>query len=127
MGKHLMEGISQSSSALVYFDAITVHFASAITTTLVLYGLYAFAGRGVTVAVSQNIVLQVRHRFPSISLVITHHCGRQVLGILLAKTTFSLPSQSHVAPSLILLAVIFTNACNVLLIDNVPFTPSLLA
>jgi hypothetical protein len=51
--------MSQFSSALFYFDAFTVHFASAISTILVLYGLYAFAGRGVTVTVSQSIVLQV--------------------------------------------------------------------
>ncbi|KAF8501014.1 hypothetical protein F5888DRAFT_1324947 [Russula emetica] len=88
------------SSALFYFDAFTVHFASAISTILVLYGLYAFSGRGVTVAVSQSIVLQL-------------------LGILLAKAALSSPSQSHLAPSLILLAVVFTSACNVLVIDDV--------
>jgi|SRR6266699_888798 len=59
-------------------------------------------------------------------LVISHH-HNQLLGILLAKAALSHPSQSHLAPSLILLAVIFTSACNVLIIDNVPFTPPLLA
>jgi hypothetical protein len=53
----------QFSSAQFYFDAFTVHFASAFSTTLVLYGLYAFSGRGVTVTVSQSIVLQVRLRY----------------------------------------------------------------
>jgi hypothetical protein len=100
-----------------------VHFASAISTIVVLYGLYAFSGRGITVAVSQSIVLQVRHRFPPLFLVISHH-HNQLLGILLAKAALSRPSQSHLAPSLILLAVVVTSACNVLIIDNVPFTPS---
>jgi hypothetical protein len=99
-----------------------VHFASAISTIIVLYGLYAFAGRGVTVAVSQSIVLQVRHRFPPRFLVISHHHD-QLLGILLAKAALSHASQSHLAPSLILLAVVFTSASNVLIIDTVPFTP----
>jgi hypothetical protein len=99
-----------------------VHFASAISTIVVLYGLYAFAGRGVTVTVSQSVVLQVRHRFPPLFLVIYHH-RNQLLGILLAKAALSHPSQSHLAPSLILLAVVFTSASNVLIIDNVPFTP----
>jgi hypothetical protein len=103
-----------------------VHFASAISTVLVLYGLYAFTGRGVTVTVSQSIVLQVCHRFPPLFLVISHH-HNQLLGILLAKAALLHPSQSHLAPSLILLAVVVTSACNVLIIDNVPFTSSLLA
>jgi hypothetical protein len=113
--------MSQFSSAQFYFDAFTVHFASAFSTTLVLYGLYAFAGRGVTVTVSQSIVLQVRHRFPPLFLVISHH-HNQLLGILLTKAALSYPSQSHLAPSLVLLTVAFTSACNVLIIDNVPFT-----
>lgn len=54
----------QFSSALFFFDAVTVHFASAASTILVLYGLYAFAGRGVTVAVSQSIALLVRRHVP---------------------------------------------------------------
>ena len=54
----------QFSSALLFFDAATVHFASAASTILVLYGLYAFAGRGVTVAVSQSIALLVRRNVP---------------------------------------------------------------
>lgn len=111
--------ISQFSSALFYFDAFTVHFASALSTIFVLYGFYAFAGRGVTVVVSQGIVLQVGPRFPPLFLVVSHRYN-QLLGILLAKAAFS---QSHLAPSLILLAVAFTSACNVLIIDNVPFTP----
>ena len=110
------------SSAQFYFDTFTVHFASAFSTTLVLYGLYAFAGRGVTVPVSQSITLQVCHRFPPLFLIISHH-HNQILGILLTKAALSYPSQSsHLAPSLILLAVVFTSACNVLIIDNVPFT-----
>jgi len=113
--------MSQFSSALFYLDAFAVHFASAISTTLVLYGLYAFSGRGITVAVSQSIVLQVRPRFPPLSPVSSHHHD-QLLGILLVKAALSHPSQSHLAPSLILLAVVFTSACNVLIIDNVPFT-----
>lgn len=72
-GEAFHECTSQFSSALFYFDTFTVHFASAISTTLVLYGLYAFAGRGVTVTVSQSIVLQVRHRFPQLSLGFSHH------------------------------------------------------
>ena len=55
-------------------------------------------------------------------LVISHH-HNQLLGILLAKAALSHPSQSHLAPSLILLAVVFSSACNVLIIDNVSFTP----
>lgn len=47
----------------------------------------------------------------------------QLLGILLAKTAFSHLSQSHFALSPILLAVVFTSACNVLIIDDVTFTP----
>jgi hypothetical protein len=121
-GEAFDECISQFSSALFYFDVFTVHFASAISNILVLYGLYAFSGRGVTVMVSQSIVLQVRHRFPPLFYVISHH-HNQLLGILLAKAALSHPSQSHLAPSLILLAVVFTSACNVLIIDNVPFTP----
>lgn len=121
-GEVFDECISQFSSALFYFDVFTVHFASAVSNILVLYGLYAFSGRGVTVAVSQSIVLQVRHRFPPLFLVISHH-HNQLLGILLAKAALSHPSQSHLAPSLILLAVVFSSACNVLIIDNVPFTP----
>ena len=114
--------MSQFSSAQFYFDAFTVHFASAISTVVVFYGLYAFAGRGPTVGVSQSIVLQVRHRFPPRFLVVSHR-HNQLLGILLAKAALSHPSQSHLAPSLILLAVVFTSACNVLIIDNVPSIP----
>ncbi len=120
-----MGGVPQFSSALFLFEAATVHFASAISTVLVLYGLYAFAGRGVTVAVSHSIALQVRRHFSHVLLMISHARG-QLLGILLAKAALSHP-QSNLAPSLTLLAVIFTSACNVLIIDNVPFTPPLLA
>ncbi|KAH9969575.1 hypothetical protein BC827DRAFT_1262811 [Russula dissimulans] len=88
-------------SALFFFDASTVHFASATSTALVLYGLHAFSGRSLTVTVSQGFALQL-------------------LGILLAKIALvSHPSQSHLSPSLILLAVAFTSACNVLIIDNI--------
>lgn len=59
---------------------------------------------------------------PVFRLVISHH-HNQLLGILLAKAALSHSSQSHLAPSLILLAVVFTSACNVLIIDNVAFTP----
>ncbi len=83
-GEAFDECISQFSSAQFYFDAFTVHFASAFSTTLVLYGLYAFAGRGVTVPVSQSIVLQVRHCFPPLFPAISHH-HNQLLGILLTK------------------------------------------
>ena len=72
-GEAFDECISQFSSALFYFDVFTVHFASAISNILVLYGLYAFSGRGVTVAASQSIVLQVRYRFPPLFLVVSHH------------------------------------------------------
>lgn len=56
-------------------------------------------------------------------LVISHHRAGQLLGILLTKTALSHPSDSHLAPPLILLAVVFTSACNVLIIDKVPFPP----
>jgi hypothetical protein len=56
----------QFSSALFFFDAATVHFACATSTTLVLYGSYALFGRGVTVTVSQNIALQVRRHAPTL-------------------------------------------------------------
>ena len=73
-GMCLMTHVSQFSSALFFFDAATVHFASATSMALVLYGLYAFSGRGVTAAVSQGFALQVdcfiSLRFPSIS-----HCS----------------------------------------------------
>lgn len=59
--------------------------------------------------------------FPPLFLVISHH-HNQLLGILLAKAALSHPLQSHIAPSLILLAVVLTSACNVLIVDNVPFT-----
>ena len=59
-------------------------------------------------------------------MLFSHH-HVQLLGILLAKAALSHPSQSHVAPSLILLAVVFTSACSVLIVDNVPFAPPLLA
>ena len=121
-GEAFDECISQFSATLSYFDMFTVHFASASSTILVLYGLYAFAGRGATMAASQNIVLQVRPRFSPLFLVISHH-HNQLIGILLAKTALSSPSQSNLAPSLILLLVVFTSACNVFFIDNVPFTP----
>ncbi|KAI9512395.1 hypothetical protein F5148DRAFT_898836 [Russula earlei] len=88
-----------SSSALFFFDPVTVHFASATSTAVVLYSFYAFSGLGVTAAVSQSVALQL-------------------LGILLAKVALSHPSQSHLAPSLILLTLAFTSACNVLIIDN---------
>lgn len=68
-----MEGISQSSSSLFFFDAVTVHFASAISIILVFYGLYAFEGRGVTAAVSQTIALLVRCRVPPHLSVLSHH------------------------------------------------------
>ena len=101
-GEAFDECISQFSSALFYFDAFTVHFASAISTILVLYGLYAFAGRGITVAVSQSIVLQVRHRFSASFPVISHH-HNQLLGILLAKrrlvTPFTITSRSFTHPA----------------------------
>jgi hypothetical protein len=116
----------QFSSALFFFDAVNVHFASATSTILVLYGLYAFAGRGVTVAVSQSIALQVRRHVLPRFLVISHRRG-QLLGTLLIKTALSHSSHSHLAPPLILLAVIFTSACNVLIIDKVPFPSPLLA
>jgi hypothetical protein len=54
--------IPQFSSALFFFDAATVHFASATSTVLVLCGFYALVGRGITIAVSQSIALQVRRR-----------------------------------------------------------------
>jgi hypothetical protein len=99
-----------------------VHFASAISIILVFYGLYAFVGRGVTAAVCQGIALQVRcHVSPG--LLVISHVREKLLGVLLAKTALS---QSHLAPSAILLAVAYTSACNVLMIDKVPFTPPLL-
>jgi hypothetical protein len=48
----------------------------------------------------------------------------QLFGILLAKIALSQPSEPHLAPSFILLAVAFTSACNVLIIDYVLFVPS---
>lgn len=71
--ERLMGGISQSSSALFFFDAVTVHFASAISIILVVYGLYAFEGRGVTPAGSQTIALLVRRRVSPHLPVISHH------------------------------------------------------
>jgi hypothetical protein len=68
-----MEGTSQSSSALLFFDAATVHFTSAISIILVLYGLYAFEGRGVTAAVSQTVALLVRRHVPPHLPYISHH------------------------------------------------------
>ena len=115
------EGISQFSTALISFDAATVHFASAISIILVLYGLYAFVGRGVTAAVCQGIALQVRcHVSPGLPVI--SHDREKLLGVLLAKTALS---QSRLA-SAILLAVAYTSACNVLMIDMVPFAPPLL-
>jgi hypothetical protein len=68
---------SQFSSALFFFDAATVHFASATSTVLVLCGFFVLVGRGITVAVSQSIALQVRRRRrPSLlSLIMFHHGG----------------------------------------------------
>jgi hypothetical protein len=67
--------IPQFSSALFFFDAATVHVASATSTVLVLCGFYALVGRGITVAVSQSIALQVRRRPFLVSLIISHHSG----------------------------------------------------
>jgi hypothetical protein len=50
---------TQFTSALFFFDAPTVHFASATSTVLVLYAFYALFGRGVTVTVCQSVALQV--------------------------------------------------------------------
>jgi hypothetical protein len=59
--QRLMETyLSQFSSALNFFDPPTVQITSATSTVLVVYGLYAFSGRGITAALSQNIALQVR-------------------------------------------------------------------
>ena len=124
--RRLIEFIQQFSTALLFFDAATVHFASAISIILVLYGLYAFVGRGVTATVSQTIALQVRCHVSPCLLVISHD-GEQLLGVLLAKTALSHPSLSHVSPSAILLAVAYTSACNVLMIDKVPITLPLFA
>jgi hypothetical protein len=121
-GEPFDECISQFSSALSDFDAFTLHFANAISIVLVLYGLYGFVGRGVTVAISQSIVLQVRLHFPPHFLIYHHH--NQLLGILLARTALSHPSQAHLASSsFVLLVVVLVNAWNVFTIDMVPFTP----
>jgi hypothetical protein len=120
-GEAFDEYVSQFTATLSYSDPFTVHFASAASSILVLYGLYAFAGRGVTVTVSQSIVLQVCPRFSPLFLVISHH-HNQLLGILLAKAALPHPSQSHRGPPLVLLVVAFTSACNILVIDDVPFT-----
>jgi hypothetical protein len=59
-----MERVSQFSSALFFFDAATAQVAAATSTVFVLYGLYAFSGRSVTMLVTQSITLLVcRHDF----------------------------------------------------------------
>lgn len=87
------------SSTLSDFDAFTLQLACAISIVLVLYGLYGFAGRVVTMAISQSIVLQL-------------------LGISLARAALSHPSQAHLASSLVLLIIVYINAGSVLFIDN---------
>lgn len=96
-----------------------MHFASAISIILVVYGLYAFVGRGVTAAVCQGIALQVRCHVSAGLLVISHD-REKLLGVLLAKTALS---QSGLPPSAVLLAVAYTSACNLLMIDMVPLLP----
>jgi hypothetical protein len=68
----LIDFIPKFSTALLYFDAATVHFASAISIILVFYSLYAFVGRNFTAGVSQIIALQVRCTVPPGLLVISH-------------------------------------------------------
>ncbi|KAI9465512.1 hypothetical protein BJY52DRAFT_1183607 [Lactarius psammicola] len=47
------------SSALFFFDAVTVHLAAAASIVFVLYGFYAFAGQHIGTPVLQSTVLQI--------------------------------------------------------------------
>jgi hypothetical protein len=88
------------SSALFFFDAVTVHLAVAASTVFVLYGLYAFAGQHIGTPVLQSTVLQL-------------------LGVSLAKVALSNASKSNFTSPLVLLSVTFTSACNVFVIHNI--------
>lgn len=87
------------SSALFFFDAVTVHFAAAASTVFVLYGLYAFAGQHIGTVLQSTIL--------------------QLLGVSLAKVALSDPSKSTFTSPLVLLSVTFTSACNVFVIHNI--------
>lgn len=97
------------SSALFFFDAVTVHLAAAASTLFVLYGFYAFAGQHIGMPVLQSTVLQL-------------------LGVSLAKVALSSPSKSTFTSLLVLLSVAFTSACNVFVVHNIyrSHAPSLL-
>jgi hypothetical protein len=63
----------QFSSALFFFDAVTVHLAVAASTVFVLYGLYAFAGQHIGTPVLQSTVLQVSSLVFSVSPPMSYH------------------------------------------------------
>ncbi|KAI9443197.1 hypothetical protein H4582DRAFT_2109565 [Lactarius indigo] len=88
------------SSALFFFDAVTVHLAAATSTLFVLYGFYAFAGHHIGTLVLQCAVLQI-------------------LGVSLAKVALSNPLTSSFTSLLVLLSVTFTSACSVFVIHNI--------
>ncbi|KAH9080563.1 hypothetical protein EDB83DRAFT_2513530 [Lactarius deliciosus] len=97
------------SSALFFFDAVTVHLAAAASTLFVLYGFYALMGQHIGMPVLQSTVLQL-------------------LGVSLAKVALSNPSKSTFLSLLVLLSVAFTSACNVFVVHNIyrSHAPSLL-
>ena len=68
-----LECTSQFSSALFFYDAMTVHLAAAASTVFVLYGFYAFAGQNIGTPVLQSIVVQVSILVSSACLAISVH------------------------------------------------------
>ena len=68
-----LESKPQFSSALFFFDAVTVHLAAAASTVFVLYGLYAFAGQHIGTPVLQSAVLQVSPLVFLACLVMSYH------------------------------------------------------
>lgn len=64
--------IPQFSSALFFYDAMTVHLAAAASTIFVLYGLYALEGQHLGTPVLQSTVLQVGPLVLSACLTTSH-------------------------------------------------------
>ena len=68
-----LECTSQFSSALFFYDAMTVHLAAAVSTVFVLYSFYAFAGQHIGTPVLQSIIVQVSSFVSSTCLAISVH------------------------------------------------------